>query len=86
MGKRVKAFFGIERQARLKLPMREQYNFLRSLDHGRFLELRRICGAEQGQKVNRNQLLDAFHLWCAEFNRCEYFLSLAARGRSLPNM
>jgi hypothetical protein len=60
----------------LEDPMREQYNFLRSLDHGRFLELRRICGAEQGQKVNRNQLLDAFHLWCAEFNRCEYFLSL----------
>jgi hypothetical protein len=35
-----------------------------------------MCGAEQGNDVNRNQLLDAFHLWCAEHRDCDYFLSL----------
>jgi hypothetical protein len=55
----------------------EQFNFLRSLKHRRFGELQRITGAYQGKaKVNRNQLLDAFHLWCAEHNRCDFFLSL----------
>ena len=57
-------------------PMEAQYRFLRELDNDRFLELRRICGAQQGKEVNRNQLLDAFHLWCAEYHDCEYFLSL----------
>jgi hypothetical protein len=55
----------------------EQFNFLRSLRHERFDQLQRVTGAYQGEtKVNRNQLLDAFHLWCAEHNGCEYFLSL----------
>jgi hypothetical protein len=46
---------------------KEQFNFLRSLRHERFGELQRITGAYQGEtKINRNQLLDAFHLWCAE--------------------
>ena len=53
-----------------------QFRFIESLGDSRFLELRRACGAQQGKKVNRNQLLDAFHLWCAEHNACEYFLSL----------
>lgn len=53
-----------------------QLNFIEALKDKRLLELRRTCGADQGAKVNRNQLLDAFHLWCAEFNACEYFLSL----------
>lgn len=53
-----------------------QFNFIESLADDRLLELRRACGAQQGKKVNRNQLLDAFHLWCAEHNGCEYFLSL----------
>ena len=53
-----------------------QFSFIESLGDSRFLELRRACGAQQGKKVNRNQLLDAFHLWCAEHNACEYFLSL----------
>ena len=38
-------------------PLEAQYRFLRGLDDPRFLELRRICGAEQGKEVNRNQLL-----------------------------
>jgi hypothetical protein len=57
-------------------PLEAQYRFLKALDHDRFLELRRICGAQQGKEVNRNQLLDAFHLWCAEYHDCEYCLSL----------
>jgi hypothetical protein len=53
-----------------------EFKFIESLADDRLLELRRACGAEQGKTVNRNQLLDAFHLWCAEHNGCEYFLSL----------
>lgn len=54
-----------------------QLNFLRSLRAPRFLELQRATGAYQGPgRLNRNQLLDAFHLWCAEYNRCNYFLTL----------
>jgi hypothetical protein len=54
-----------------------QYDFLRTLDHERFLELQKITGAYQGERpVNRNQLLDAFHLWCAEHSGADYFLSL----------
>jgi hypothetical protein len=55
----------------------EQFNFLRSLQHDRFLELQRVTGAYQGEaEINRNQLVDAFHLWCAEHNACDFFLSL----------
>jgi hypothetical protein len=57
-------------------PKQAQYAFLTSLQDRRFLELRKMCGAEQGNNVNRNQLLDAFHLWCAEHHDCDYFLSL----------
>jgi hypothetical protein len=55
----------------------EQFKFLCSLRHKRFDELQRITGAYQGKaRINRNQLLDAFHLWCAEHNSCDFFLSL----------
>lgn len=54
-----------------------QLEFLQSLRVPRFLELQRATGAYQGPgKLNRNQLLDAFHLWCAEHNSCNYFLTL----------
>jgi hypothetical protein len=47
------------------------------LNDKRFLELQKITGAFQGKRgVQRNQLLDAFHLWCAEHNKCDFFLSL----------
>jgi hypothetical protein len=55
----------------------EQFRFLSSIKHDRFRELQRITGAYQGErKLNRNQLLDAFHLWCAEHNKCHFFLTL----------
>jgi hypothetical protein len=39
--------------------------------------LQKLTGAYQGPgRLNRNQLLDAFHLWCAEYNHCDYFLTL----------
>jgi len=54
-----------------------QLDFLRSLRDSRFLELQRATGAYQGAgRLNSNQLLDAFHLWCAEHNHCDYFLTL----------
>jgi hypothetical protein len=54
-----------------------QLEFLLSLKHERFNKLQRITGAYQGaNKTNKRQLLDAFHLWCAEHNNCDFFLSL----------
>jgi hypothetical protein len=54
-----------------------QYEFLSRLKDRRFLDLQKMTGAFQGEgKLNRNQLLDAFHLWCAEHNKCDYFLTL----------
>jgi hypothetical protein len=54
-----------------------QLKFLASLKHERFLELQRMTGAYQGPgKLHANQLLDTFGLWCAEHNRCDFFLCL----------
>ena len=53
-----------------------QYNFLRNIKSKRFLEIQRATGAYQGKNPpNRNQLLDAFHLWCAEHSKCDVFLT-----------
>jgi hypothetical protein len=58
-------------------PKRMQFEFLTGIQSSRFKELQKITGAYQGEgNVNRNQLLDAFHLWCAEHNECNYFLTL----------
>ena len=58
-------------------PKGAQYNFIKGIKHPRFTELQKIMGAYQGEdRTNRNQLLDAFHFWCAEFNGCDYFLTL----------
>lgn len=58
-------------------PRDRQYDFLCSIKHKKFLELQKLTGAYQGQNpLNHNQLLDAFHLWCAEHNHCEFFLTL----------
>lgn len=54
-----------------------QYEFLSSLKDMRFLKLQKMTGAFQGKgTLNKNQLLDAFHLWCEEHNECDYFLTL----------
>ena len=54
-----------------------QYEFLKRVQHPRFDQLQMITGAWQGKNPkNRNQLIDAFHLWCAEHAGVEYFLTL----------
>lgn len=54
-----------------------QYDFLSRVSHPRFTELQKITGAYQGQRpLHRNQLIDAFALWCAEHAGCDYFLTL----------
>jgi hypothetical protein len=56
---------------------RTQFEFLSSIREERFIELQKMTGAYQGEgKLNRNQLLDAFHIWCAEHNDCQFFLTL----------
>jgi hypothetical protein len=50
--------------------------FLSSVDYPRFKQLQIACGAAQGNRVNENQLIDAFHVWSAESAGAEYFLTL----------
>ena len=60
-----------------KNPKVMQLMFLCSIKEKRFIELQKMTGGYQGKgKWNQNQLLDAFHLWCAEYNKCDYFLTL----------
>lgn len=55
----------------------ERMRFLLSINSKRFFELQKATGAYQGElPPNKNQMLDAFHMWCAEHNRCDYFLTL----------
>lgn len=55
-----------------------QYEFLSRVEHPRFKELQRACGAFQclNKPLHRNQLLDAFHILCAESASATYFLTL----------
>lgn len=54
----------------------EQAKFLGKIKNSRFLEIQKATGAYQGANApNRNQLLDAFHLWCAEGAKCDAFLT-----------
>lgn len=55
-----------------------QFEFLAGLKHPRFLDLQRACGAFQGydRPPHRNQLIDAFHLLCAESAGATYSLTL----------
>jgi len=66
----------------------EQYDFIKRIKSKRFLEIQRATGAYQGiNPPNRNQLLDAFHLWCAEHAKCDVFLTGEATKlkRSMSN-
>lgn len=61
-------------------PKKLQFDFLSQIKHERFIQLQTATGAYQGQnRLNRNQLLDAFYLWCAEYNKCDFFLTLDFR-------
>ena len=58
----------------------EQYSFLRGLKSKRFLEIQKATGAYQGENApNPNQLLDSYHLWCAEHSKCNVFLTGEAK-------
>jgi len=49
---------------------------LKSLNDQRFKELQIACGAYQGpDNTNENQLIDAFHIFCAEDAGADYFLT-----------
>jgi hypothetical protein len=50
--------------------------FLSRLKQARFKELQVACGATQGDRINENQLIDAFHVWCAEEAGATHFLTL----------
>lgn len=72
-----------------------QMSFLESIENPRFDELKKACGAYQGKShpPNRNQLLDAFHVWCAERSGCEFFLTLdfklqrvLSKSKALPQV
>lgn len=73
-------------------PREAQLRFLMSLKQRRFAELQRMTGAYQGPgRIQRNQLMDAFHIWCAEHNRCDFFLcpdfklqNVVARAKHKP--
>ena len=67
-------------------PKEMQFKFLSSIKDKRFIELQKLTGAYQGPgRLNRNQLLDAFHLWCAEYNHCDYFLTLDFKLSKIVN-
>ena len=65
-----------------------QFNFLSNIRYPRFLELQKVCGAYQGKHrpPNRNQLIDAFHVLCAEWSGARYLLTLDDKlSRSISN-
>jgi hypothetical protein len=58
-------------------PKEAQFQFLQSIKDERFQFLQRKVGAHQGENAfNRKQLLDAFYIWCAEYNNCDFYLTL----------
>jgi hypothetical protein len=58
-----------------------QTAFFSQVRHQRFLALQRACGAFQGadRPPQRNQLMDAFHILCAEQGGATFFLTLDDR-------
>jgi hypothetical protein len=51
--------------------------FLAGIRDKRFKQLAKLTGGYQGNdKYNLNQMLDAFYIWCAEHNNCDYLLTL----------
>jgi hypothetical protein len=55
----------------------EQLEFLRRLKLSEYEKWKKLVGgAEPNTKRERNQLMDAWHLWSADHNHCEYFLTM----------
>lgn len=53
-----------------------QADFVKSLKISRLNQLAVACGAMQGETINANQLMDAFHIYCAEAANATYFLTM----------
>lgn len=53
-------------------------DFVCSIRHPRYVELTKMTGAYQGHSkpLNLNQALDAYHIWCAESAKMDYFLTM----------
>jgi hypothetical protein len=52
-------------------------DFFKGITDKRFKEIQKVTGAYQGKDYyNLNQLIDAFLIWSAEHNQCNYFLTL----------
>jgi hypothetical protein len=52
-------------------------NFLAGIRDKRFERLAKITGGYQGKgRYNLNQMRDAFYIWCAEYNNCDFLLTL----------
>jgi len=52
-------------------------NFLAGIRDKRFERLAKITGGYQGAgRYNLNQMRDAFYVWCAEHNECDFLLTL----------
>lgn len=52
-----------------------QFDFVKGITDRRFQQLRRAVGAQESSKHFKNQLLDAFHILCAETARADFFLT-----------
>lgn len=58
-------------------PSENAKDFLQNINDPRFKTIQKITGAYQGgTNYNLNQLRDAFYIWCAEHNKCDYLLTL----------
>lgn len=57
---------------------RPQLEFIQSIDHPRFRYFQKLSGVQPGMSEQRRraQMLDAWHLWCAERNECGFFLTM----------
>lgn len=53
-----------------------QLDFLRHVSHPRYKQLQVAVGVNEQSGKYKNQLLDAFHVLCAEAAKAEYFLTL----------
>ena len=55
-----------------------QLEFLEGIEHPRFRYFQKLVGVQDGMKEDRRraQILDAWHVWCAEYNQCAFFLTM----------
>ena len=64
-----------------------QWKFVNKIDHPRLNHLKKVAGVQEGmnEKNLRSQVMDAWHLWCAERNECNFFLTTDYKLINLVN-